>query len=109
MNRPELPLYYTVFITTKFPSLEVVKREAPQLLAEHLQTSERLHRQGELVMAGAFLDRPEGPISTMAVLVSEEAAKRFIEGDPFVRAGQVQHWEIRPWANMLRAAAGKPA
>lgn len=52
-------------------------------------------------MAGAFLDSPDEPLSTMAVLTSRDAAEDFIRGDPFVVKGMVREWHIRMWANMF--------
>ena len=52
-------------------------------------------------MAGVFLDRPEEPLSTMAVFTSREAADDDIWGDPFVLHGMVSHWHIREWATMV--------
>ena len=52
-------------------------------------------------MAGAFLDRPEEPVSTMVVLASREDAEEYVAGDPFVVKGMVASSEIRLWANML--------
>ncbi len=52
-------------MTTRFQSFPDVQREAPEQLAEHVATSKRLHREGLLLMAGAFLDRPGEPVRTM--------------------------------------------
>lgn len=106
-SQPTQPVYYVAFLTTKYSSLEAVRQEAPEALAEHLERSKQLHALGDLVMAGAFLDRPGEPVSTMAVLTTDEAAKAFVLGDPFVRLGLVAKWEIRPWGNMLRGAGGE--
>jgi len=54
-----------------------------------------------VVMAGAFLDRPDEPLSTMAVCASREAAEEYVRGDPFVVKGKVSGWHIRAWANMF--------
>jgi uncharacterized protein YciI len=37
----------------------------------------------------------------MAVCRSQDAAERFVAGDPFVRNGTVLTHRIRPWANMF--------
>lgn len=103
------PVYYVALLTTKFASLDAARQQAPAALTEHLQLSKRLHEQGDLVMAGAFLDRPGEPVSTMAVLRTEDAARAFVEADPFVKLGLVAGWEIRPWANMLRGPAKQEA
>lgn len=99
------PSYFVALLTTEFESLDQVRREAPRALQEHITRSRRLHDEGVLLMAGAFLEPAGGPVSTMAVLVSRAAAEDFIEGDPFVRMGKIAHWEIREWANMLRPAS----
>ena len=46
-------------------------------------------------MAGAFLDNPDEPLSTMAVLSSREAAEEYVKGDPFVQKGMTSNWYIR--------------
>lgn len=71
-------------------------------MAEHLHNSKQLHQQGSLLMAGAFLDRPDQPLCTMGVLTSYEEARRYAETDPFVLAGLVEDWRIREWANIFR-------
>ncbi len=95
------PTYHVVFMTTRFASFAQAKAEAPELIEAHLARSRELHRQGVLVMAGAFLDRPEEPLQTMGVLTSREAAEDYAKGDPFVRNGKVSEWTIREWANMF--------
>ncbi|HKO23753.1 MAG TPA: YciI family protein [Chloroflexota bacterium] len=95
------PLYYVIFLTTTYKSLAEAQEHAPEDIAAHLARSKRLHEQGVVVMAGAFLDRPDEPLSTMVVCTSREAADDYIQGDPFVRKGQVSAWHIREWANMF--------
>ena len=94
-------LYYVIFFTTTFKSLSEAQEHAPEDIAAHVARSKRLHEQGVVVMAGAFLDRPDEPLSTMVVCTSREAADDYIQGDPFVRNGQVSAWHIREWANMF--------
>ncbi len=93
--------YYVVFCTTAYASFEAARAQAPALIAEHLAHSHAMHAAGVLVLAGAFLDRPEEPLSTMAVLTSREAAEAYMAGDPFVREGMVTDWRIRPWARIF--------
>jgi uncharacterized protein YciI len=96
-----VPRFYVVFMTTRFQSFPDVQREAPEQLAEHVATSKQLHQDGRLLLAGAFLDRPGEPLQTMGVLTSHEDAKRYAENDPFVRAGLIEDWHIREWANIF--------
>lgn len=99
------PRYYVAFAETAFRSWEEVQQKASQAIAEHIARSKQLHEQGTLLMAGAFLDRPDEPVTTMAVLVSRAAAEEYMRGDPFVLNGQVERWYVREWANMF---AGPP-
>ena len=101
--QPMQPMYYVVFFRTTFKSLAEAQEQAPQDIAAHVARSRRLHEQGVVVMAGAFLDQTDEPLSTMVVCTSREAADQFIEGDPFVRKGQVSAWQVREWANMFAA------
>jgi uncharacterized protein YciI len=93
--------YYVVLLTTTYKSLAEAKADAPELIATHIARSKELHARGTLVMAGAFLDHPEEPLSTMAVLTSREACEDFLKGDPFVRNRRVAGWTIRVWANIF--------
>ena len=94
-------MYYVVFVMTAYASFEDALTTARDTVAAHIARSEEWHRQGTLLMAGAFLDHPAEPLSTMAVLTTREAAEAYIQGDPFVLNGMVQKWYIREWANMF--------
>lgn len=93
--------YFVAFFQTRYASLAEVSEKAPDDIAAHIARSKQWHEEGRLLMAGAFLDRPEEPVSTMAVLASHEDAEEYVAGDPFVVKGMVVRSEIRPWANML--------
>lgn len=66
------------------------------LRADHLELARRAHERGELVLAGALTD----PVNR-AVLVWRAAdrsvVEAFVADDPYVRAGLVTSWSIRPW------------
>jgi uncharacterized protein YciI len=100
-------VYYVVEMTVPYTSLAEVQAQAPEALAEHIGRSTELHQAGDVLMAGAFLqpDPADGHLRTMAVCRSQEAAERFVEGDPFVRNGTVLAHRIRPWANMFARGA----
>ncbi|MGB9467546.1 MAG: YciI-like protein [Candidatus Acidiferrum sp.] len=63
---------------------------------EHLGLAREAHARGELVLAGALANPPDG-----ALLVFRAAdptpAEDFVRKDPYVRNGLVKRWEIRPW------------
>jgi len=94
-------VYYVVFCTTKFTSFEDAKTNAPDDIAAHIKRSHELHERGTLLMSGAFIEKTDAPLNTMAVLTSREAAEEYIKGDPFVLKGMVSNWYIRDWANMF--------
>lgn len=90
--------YFVAFFQTRYASLAEVSEEAPADLAAHIARSRRWHEDGRLLMAGAFLDRPEEPVSTMAVLASREDAEDYVAGDPFVP---------RAWSPAARSGRGQ--
>jgi uncharacterized protein YciI len=108
MDSAPQPKYYVAFAETIFNSWAEVQQQAAQEVTEHLARSKQLHADGTLLMAGVFLDRPEEPVMTMAVLVSREAAEEYLRSDPFVLKGQVKRWYIREWANMFYAPSDQP-
>jgi uncharacterized protein len=62
----------------------------------HLALVRAAHARGELVMAGALGDPPDG-----ALLVfrgdSAEIAERFARADPYVVQGLATRWRVRAW------------
>lgn len=67
-----------------------------QFRAEHLAMLRDLHARGEVVMAGAVGETPDG-----AVVIfrsdSPAAAERFAANDPYVTNGLVLSWRVQPW------------
>ncbi len=62
----------------------------------HLRLARDAHERGELVLAGALGDPPDG-----ALLVFRAADPAIVEAfatqDPYVTNGLVTSWEVRPW------------
>jgi uncharacterized protein YciI len=85
--------YYALFYREVVPDF-LTQRGAYR--EEHLGLAREAHSRGELVLAGALADPPDG-----ALLVfrggDESAAQEFVRKDPYVRNGLVKRWEIRPW------------
>jgi len=94
-------VYYVVRCTLAYGSFDEVQSAAPEDVAAHIRRSQELHAQGTLLMAGVFLDRPDEPLRSMAVLTTREAAEDYIRDDIFYRKGLMPEWEIRAWANMF--------
>jgi uncharacterized protein (DUF924 family)/uncharacterized protein YciI len=74
---------------------------------EHLALGWQAHARGELVVAGALADPVDG-----AVLLfqgdSPAVAEAFAAADPYVRAGLVVRWRVRPWTTVIGAQAANP-
>ena len=56
---PEPSEYYVVQFQTTYRSLDDAARADPELISAHVAHSAEMHAQGELLMAGAFLDEPD--------------------------------------------------
>lgn len=73
----------------------------------HLALAWAAADRGELVLAGAL----DEPIDT-AVLFFEgdgpDAAQAFAEADPYVKAGLVKAWRVRPWKTVVGTMASTP-
>ena len=73
----------------------------------HLEHARRAFERGQLVLAGALADPPDG-----AVLVfrgdSSEAAETFARTDPYVVNGVVTSWRVRKWTTVLGDGASLP-
>ena len=85
-------MYYILFYTT---IENYIEKRAPYR-EEHLELVQQAHENGDIVMAGALDEPADG-----AVLIfkgdTPEAAKAFVQKDPYVKNGLIRHWEIRPW------------
>jgi len=75
--------------------------------AEHLALIRQAYERGELVIAGALADPPDG-----AVLVfrgpNPKAAEKFAKADPYVLNGLVTKWRVRKWMTVVGDGATLP-
>ena len=63
---------------------------------EHLKLVRDAHGRGEIVMAGALGDPPDGTLFVFRV--SDPAVvERFARNDPYVTNGLITNWKVRPW------------
>jgi uncharacterized protein YciI len=76
------------------------RREA--FRGEHLRLAREAYERGELVLAGALGDPPDG---ALLVFRSDTAqpAEAFARQDPYVINGIVRRWEVRPWMVVIGA------
>jgi uncharacterized protein YciI len=72
-----------------------VERRAP-FRDEHLGYSHAAHARGELFMGGVLGDPPD-----TAILIfradAPSVAEEFARNDPYVKAGLIKDWSVRPW------------
>lgn len=74
---------------------DYVTRRAPYR-EEHLRLLREAHARGEVLMAGAVGETPDGAIiifrgETPAV------AEAFVRTDPYVTNGLILSWRVQPW------------
>jgi uncharacterized protein YciI len=79
----------------------------PPHRSEHLRLAWEAHGRGELILAGALAEPADA-----AVLLFEgdndAAARAFVAADPYVKAGLVRQWSLRPWTTVVGDAAATP-
>jgi uncharacterized protein YciI len=75
--------------------------------AAHLTLAWESVARGELQLAGALAEPAD-----LAVLLfkssSTQTAEDFAQADPYVRAGLVKRWRVRPWTTVVGDDAAKP-
>jgi uncharacterized protein YciI len=74
---------------------DYITRRAP-LRDLHLRLAREAQARGEIILAGAFTNPPDG-----AALVfhakDQSVAEDFARNDPYVVNGLVKHWKVRRW------------
>jgi uncharacterized protein YciI len=78
---------------------DYVTRRAP-LRAAHIGHARESLARGELVLAGAFNNPPDGA-ALLFKGSSPEVAERFAENDPYVINGLVKKWRVREWTTVV--------
>jgi len=74
---------------------------------EHLRLAWQAHDRGELVLAGALADPVDGAILLFQG-TDDRHARAFAESDPYVKAGLVTRWSVRPWTTVVGELAATP-
>ncbi len=70
----------------------------------HLDLVRAAHARGEIVMAGAVGQPPQGALLVFKVATAAEA-ENFVLHDPYVVNGLVTRWLIRPWHVVVEPVA----
>ena len=73
---------------------------------QHLELIQDAHARGNLLLAGALGDPPDGALLVFRA-ESADVAERFATADPYVTGGLVRRWSVRSW-NVVIGAAPAP-
>jgi hypothetical protein len=113
-SRPAVGIKHQAFLPGKLMHYVLFYQFSPDYLErrgqyrnEHLKLAWDAHARGELVLAGAFAEPADGAAAIFHA-DSIEIPKRFAEADPYVRAGLVTSWQVRPWTTVVGDGASNP-
>lgn len=85
-------MYYALFYDVVD---DMVTKRAPYR-EEHLRLIREAHTRGEIVMAGAVGNPPDGALLIFRA-ESPDTAEAFAREDPYVKQGLVTRWKVKPW------------
>ena len=95
--------HFLLFYTTADDYLE----RRGNYRSDHLRLAWEYQERGELVLAGALADPPDG-----AVLLfrgeTPAAAEEFAGRDPYVANGLITRWHVREWTTVIGDLAMTP-
>ena len=74
---------------------------------EHLRLVREAHARGEVVMAGAVGENPDGAIFVFRS-DTPASAEHFAAHDPYVTNGLIKRWRVRPWLTVVGDQASNP-
>ena len=89
-------MYYLLFYKTVD---NYVERRAPYR-PEHLGYANAARARGEIVMAGALADPADAAVFVFKA-DSPALVEDFARNDPYVRAGLIKEWSVRPWTVVI--------
>ena len=70
----------------------------------HLALARSSYDRGELILAGALADPPDGAVLLFRA-ASTEPVKAFATSDPYVVNGLVTRWRVREWTTVVGDSA----
>jgi uncharacterized protein YciI len=79
----------------------------PQYRVDHLKLAWAAQERGEIVVAGALADPPDGAV-LMFRGEDSSVAERFAQADPYVANGLVTRWYVREWTTVVGDLAVNP-
>jgi len=80
---------------------DYVERRKP-FRTEHLGYSEAAHARGQLFLGGALAEPAD---SAILIFKTDDRAvvEDFARNDPYVKAGLIKEWSVRPWNVVIGA------
>jgi uncharacterized protein YciI len=73
----------------------------------HLQRVRDANVRGQLLLAGALGDPPDGALLVFRA-DTPDVAEDFARADPYVLEGLITGWRVRPWNVVIGAEAATP-
>ncbi|HVP90053.1 MAG TPA: YciI-like protein [Terriglobales bacterium] len=67
---------------------------------EHLGYANAAHARGEILMAGALADPADSAVFVFKA-DSPAVVEDFARNDPYVKAGLIKEWSVRPWTVVI--------
>ncbi len=74
---------------------------------DHLRLCWEAQARAELILGGAVADPVDGAVLLFQG-ANDAAASAFAQADPYVLAGLVTRWWVRPWTTVVGEAAATP-
>lgn len=67
---------------------------------QHLELAGEAHARGELLLAGALADPPDGALLIFRA-PDKATVEAFAKRDPYVTNGLIKKWEVRAWTVVI--------
>lgn len=71
-----------------------------QYREEHLKLAKEFYDNGNLILAGALTDPPDGALLVFKAS-DKSVVEDFVTNDPYVKNGLITKWEIRQWTVVI--------
>ena len=68
--------------------------------SEHIRLAREAEARGDIVLAGAFANPPDGSVFLFRG-DAPAAAEAFAKNDPYVTNGLVTRWRVREWTTVV--------
>jgi len=79
----------------------------PEFRGAHLKLAWEAAERGEIIVAGALADPPDGAV-LMFQGEDRSVAETFAQADPYVQNGLITRWHVREWTTVIGDIAATP-